>query len=81
MHKEVSRWFADYGDINLRLDYQFDSNDLIMDIGTYTGQDLKKLIPNLLILNEHPQSHNNNKLLTFIRLLSLKKFIEKVFLV
>ena len=41
-HKEVKRWFADYGDINLRLDYQFDSNDLIMDIGTYTGQDLKK---------------------------------------
>ena len=41
-HKEVKRWFADNGDINLRLDYQFDSNDLILDIGTYTGQDLKK---------------------------------------
>lgn len=41
--KEVKRWFADKGDINLRLDYQFEIKDLIMDIGTYTGQDLKKL--------------------------------------
>ena len=41
-HKEVNRWFADKGDDKLRLDYQFDNNDLIMDIGTYTGQDLKK---------------------------------------
>ncbi len=42
--KEVKRWFREDGDINLRLDYQFDSNDLIMDIGTYTGQDLKKFM-------------------------------------
>tara|TARA_B100000427_G_scaffold155580_1_gene129345 strand:- start:302 stop:1153 length:852 start_codon:yes stop_codon:yes gene_type:complete len=31
----------------------------------HTVDELKKLIPNLLILEEHPQSHKNNKLLTF----------------
>ena len=33
----------------------------------HTVDELKKLIPNLLILEEYPQSHKNNKLLTFSR--------------
>lgn len=33
----------------------------------HTIDELKKLIPNLLILEEYPQSHKNNKLLTFSR--------------
>tara|TARA_B100001094_G_scaffold324618_1_gene377497 strand:+ start:1044 stop:1769 length:726 start_codon:yes stop_codon:yes gene_type:complete len=68
--KEVKRWFREDGDINLRLDYQFDSNDLIMDIGTYTGQDLKKFIdkfeckifgfePSLKLFQELTKSFNS----------------------
>jgi len=33
----------------------------------HTIDELKKLIPNLLTLEEYPQSHKNNKLLTFSR--------------
>jgi len=40
--KEVKRWFEDSGDVNLRFDYKFDKNDLIIDVGSFTGQDLKK---------------------------------------
>ena len=43
-HKEVSRWFADDGDSNLRFNYQIDQNGLIIDVGSYTGQDLKKFL-------------------------------------
>jgi FkbM family methyltransferase len=43
-NKEVNRWSADNGDTKLRLDYQFERNDLIIDIGSFTGQDLKKFL-------------------------------------
>ena len=33
----------------------------------YTIDELKEIIPNLIVLEENPQSHKNNKLLTFIR--------------
>ena len=45
-NKEVNRWFADNGDTKLRLDYQFERIDLIIDIGSYTGEDLKKFLAN-----------------------------------
>ena len=68
--KEVKRWFADGGDLNLRLDYKFDVEDLIMDIGTYTGQDLKKFStkfqckiigfePNLKLFQQLKKSFNS----------------------
>ena len=31
----------------------------------YTIDELKEIIPNLIVLEENPQSHKNNKLLTF----------------
>lgn len=33
----------------------------------HTIDELKEIIPNLIVYEENPQSHKNNKLLTFIR--------------
>lgn len=41
-HEEVKRWFSDNGDEDLRFDLEIDSDGLIMDLGSYIGQDLKK---------------------------------------
>ena len=44
-----------------------ENNFFLKKYDFHTVDELKKLIPNLLILKEHPQSHKNNKLLTFSR--------------
>ena len=44
-----------------------EKNIFLKKYDLHTVDELKKLIPNLLILEEYPQSHKNNKLLTFSR--------------
>lgn len=36
--KDMSRWFFDAGDKNLRLDYELDKNSIVFDLGGYEGQ-------------------------------------------
>ena len=42
--KNIKKWFKDNGDENLRFNYQFSKNDVIFELGAYTGQDLTKFV-------------------------------------
>lgn len=45
--------------------HNLEKNFFLKRYNFYTIDELKEIIPNLLILEENPQSHKNNKLLTF----------------
>ena len=41
-NREVKRWFLENGDDNLRFELEIDRSGLIIDVGSYIGEDLKK---------------------------------------
>lgn len=60
--KEVSRWFADNGDNTHNLNYDFNEDSVIMDLGGYTGVWAKQMIDkynlNVYILEPVTQFYN-----------------------